>query len=78
MQARPEKVRKYGLRGIEAALMRRRRSLSHWLTKLGHCTGKHLEPYCGIAICSDWKSFGCSSDDHPGDHLTSVNWNNSL
>jgi hypothetical protein len=27
----------------------------------------------GLAFCTDGKSFGCSSSDHLGDHLTSVN-----
>ena len=32
----------------------------------------------GLAFCTDRKSLGCSSGDHLGDHLTSVNWSNSL
>ena len=32
----------------------------------------------GLAFCTDRKSRGCSSGDHFGDHLTSVNWSNSL
>ena len=32
----------------------------------------------GCAFCTDRKSLGCSSGDHLGDHLTSVNWSNSL
>ena len=31
-----------------------------------------------LAFCSDRKSLGRSSDDHLGDHLTSVNWSKSL
>ena len=58
--------------------MRRSTSLSLWQTKEGHRTGKHLEPQCGVGFLHDRKSLGCSSGDHLGDHLTSVNWSKSL
>ena len=32
----------------------------------------------GLAFCIDRKSLGCSSGDHLGDHLTSVNWSEQL
>ena len=32
----------------------------------------------GAAFCTDRKCLGCSSGDHLGDHLASVNWSNSI
>ena len=59
--------------------MRSLTNLSLWQTKK---TPPVLESdwnrLAGCAFCTDRKSLGCSSGDHLGDHLTSVNWSNSL
>ena len=67
---------------VEITSLKHSRSLmsfSLWQTKKAPLFWKALgTAVSGRAFCTDRKRLGCNSGDHLGDHLTSVNWSNSL
>ena len=66
------------LRKLRRCKCARRRAYRFGRRKRGTVLESTWNRSAGLAFCTDRKSLGCGSDDHLGDHLTSVNWSNSL
>ena len=66
------------LRKLRRCKCASRRAYRFGRRKRGTVLESNWNRSAGLAFCTDRKSRGCGSGDHLGDHLTSVNWSNSL